>query len=413
MLKRLTLFGGATVTATALLAACSSPSPSSSYSSFNALPSVQQNTGVGAGASSTKIDSIIDPGLPANERQIMHDALLSVPANELVHGAILRTEDGRIHATSRALLAFERKQQRLFSGSMMPSDEIGGEGAHDVVGDVRPDSCGIRNLGGQTTGEYRRVYSECEGYTQQVVTFASKRCQISDYTDTGKHLHGVYEGAYEQSGGAGVVDAGFVYKRTSTSDGGHWTQTMKGMYGPNISCGIGTYSNPYTLTLSLAKVSSQTIQWNFFASVGAVSGMVLMWKAPSSQFAIDGSNFVFRRLTAIALPQSLWTNGDWFGFPDNGNGGPNLSDPDIAFTSTTVNGKQLYGGANPIAVAERNPTQYNDIYDVICGEDSDWGQPANFNDFEGINLHNANTSGTFTPTECHPMETSLTRKNAE
>jgi hypothetical protein len=394
MVQLATRLGAVTIMA-ALLAACSNSAQSSVVPMGENPPPDLRAPVTHATPSLSQVNAIIDPGLPASEKLLMREALLVAPTSNLAHGAILETQDGKIHASSRALLAFEREQRRLYGSRAFLSDATGGKS--------QPNTCATRNLGGQNTGEYRRVYSMCTGYTQQIITFASKRCKLTDYRLTTKMLHAVYAGAYNVSG-TGGIDAGIDYTRTSASDNGRWQTTMKGMTGSFYPCGLGTYSQPYTITFTLTKVSSQMIQWNLEASVGPTTGMILMFQAPTSVYATNGSNFVFRRLTAIAEPTSQWTNGDWFGFPDNGNNGPNLSEPDIAYTSTTVDGKQLYGGTNPIAVAERNPVQYNDIYDVICGEDSDWSQPANFNDFEGINFHNANTSGTFTPTECHQME---------
>jgi len=61
----------------------------------------------------SRIDVIIDPSLAPREREIMHNALLAVPPSMRSHGAILRSLDGRFHATSRGLLAFEVEQQRI------------------------------------------------------------------------------------------------------------------------------------------------------------------------------------------------------------------------------------------------------------------------------------------------------------
>jgi hypothetical protein len=356
----------------------------------------------------SQVDSVIDPNLSPSEHAIVKEALLAVPPSERANGIIVETPDGSLHASSRALFAFEQQQQ-LQHAHFHPSfpSDAGSAAPGMTFPSTNAAACPTRSIGGSTSGPYRRVYIGCTGFTEQLLNFNSTHCKISDYINTGNDLHGVYTGAYGVTGVSGEqIDAGLIYTRTSLSDNGTWQPQIilahhATVYGSNVNCGQGGYS----MTLTLNVVNSTTNQWVLGTNM---SGPIMSVQFSNSLFPSTGSNFVFRRLTAIGQDTQNFNSGEWFGFADNGSGGPDLSTPDIGYTYTAVccsGGAQVQfegGTTSPNAYAERNPKVYTNKVDVICGHYAPyWQSPGNFLDYEGIDLNNSSASGTFPYTNCY------------
>jgi len=81
-----------------------------------------------------------------------------------------------------------------------------------------------------------------------------------------------------------------------------------------------------------------------------------------SDFQANGSNFFFRRLTGIGQAALNIYSTEWFGFPNNGTGGPNLSSPSIAFTASEVLNLQTETQMNTTnSNAERNPNDFSNV----------------------------------------------------
>jgi len=219
---------------------------------------------------------------------------------------------------------------------------------------------------------------------------------------TGTDLHGAYLGAYTIDGHGGI-DAGVVYSRKGSNDPGQWQdQILRGgsppVYGSFFPCGQGKYSSTFRIAKSGAEVNQWELQTN--------TSPVILFEVPSTTFLLDGSNFIFRRLTGIGQSGNNFTSGEWFGFPGNDHDGPNLSEPDIAYQDTYAccNGTnlvQFVRQPNPNAYADRNPKVFNNVTGTLCGQDPYWTYPDNFADYEGVNLSNPNATGTFPAPNCN------------
>jgi hypothetical protein len=64
----------------------------------------------------SQVDSIIDPRFSPQEHAIVRRSLLSLRPEQRIHGFILRTIDGKIHASSCDALAFEVHEQLIRAG---------------------------------------------------------------------------------------------------------------------------------------------------------------------------------------------------------------------------------------------------------------------------------------------------------
>jgi hypothetical protein len=64
----------------------------------------------------SQVDSIIDPRFSPQEHAIIRQSLLSLRPEQRALGFILRTMDGKIHASSCDLLAFEIHEQLIRAG---------------------------------------------------------------------------------------------------------------------------------------------------------------------------------------------------------------------------------------------------------------------------------------------------------
>jgi hypothetical protein len=245
------------------------------------------------------------------------------------------------------------------------------------------------------------------GYAEQTIDFVDNYCNISDSLETGNDLHGVYAGAYIP--GSNGVDAGLVYVNEGAPPNNQYWELyglVSGnppIVGATIPCGAGKYQ----ITLEIQSRNSTQNEFILSASGGSTSHVLSPLVVLSSQFPTDGSTFVFRRLTAIAQQTQNLNSQEWFGFDENSAGGPDLSHPRLWYTASTVccgaNGPtqvQFIAGTSENAYSERYPAAYTNTTGVICGHDSEWQSPGNFNDYEGVNLSNPDASGTFPYTNC-------------
>ena len=300
----------------------------------------------GKNIADSQVDTIIADRLSPAEQAFVRSELLTLPAAWRGTGVIIRTLDGKLHANTLGLLQASIAQQRQFTNPHSPGQSgietigpsalgVNSNGSHPLASpNGIPTSCPTWNLGGKTTGPFRRVYIGCEGYTTQVITFQNPDCNISDQLKTGIDFHSVIGGAYNQI--LTGIDAGLVYVNKPngtpyweeyTSFGGVFT------YGaPNVPCGGGTYQ----IDLQIQASDNGNNQWVLGTSGGGVTPTALIIQVPSSTFTANGSNFIFRRLTGIGQKPENDYSTEFFGFLNNGNGGPNLSVPEIAFSETDV-----------------------------------------------------------------------------
>lgn len=113
------------------------------------------------------------------------------------------------------------------------------------------------------------------------------------------------------------------------------------LYGPTYPCA----QNSYTIELDIAGIpgSNTQNQAELFTGAGSMAGGPVIIDVPKTEFKLDGTSFIFRRLTGIAQHPQDFSSGEWFGFSTNFSNRPDLNAPDIAYIYTTVS----YGANGP------------------------------------------------------------------
>ena len=363
--------------------------------------------------SGANVDSVIDPRLSPGDKAVIRQKLLLIPPAWRGAGLIYRSMNGRLYASSLELLKMERSKQRAAQHSVATP----GESVSRPLGALVPNACPQWNLDGHGTGPFRRVYIGCDGYNTQIINFddgpavdgyiGGDGCHISDTINQANDLHDILAGAYPTGGGGGI-DAGLVFVNGSKP---YWEPYMVYNHMPQIGNGYGC-NGSFNIDLTLQAGSGGENDFVLATSFTDKNGgnhtdASIMQGVPASTFPTSGVGFIFRRLTSIGQVTQNLQSGEWFGFaPNAGVGGPNLSSPEILFTSTTVSGgkngpTQVQFNYNTNSYGERYPAVYNQMTGVICsnGPTPPW-YPIDFNSFEGINLDNSNASGTMPNTPC-------------
>ena len=266
-------------------------------------------------------------------------------------------------------------------------------------------TCSRWKIGGEKTGEFRRVIVECPGYTSQTISFSQTNCTIGQYAAGSSDQAYILGGAYTTSGSAGI-DSGLQYTNAKNGYNGFLSGTIGGV----VSGKNGTLpcAGVYQIAVNIA--TSGTIGDNSFVlndsytnhSGGNPLSITLMGDVSASTFAIDGTNWVARRCTCLAQPKpGNPASTSWFGFALNSAGnGPNLALPQVEYTGFTVSGPNQQIPIqvdSTFAFAQRNPPNENTV--TLCGHDPVWLM-TNFNTYEGFNLANPNTVGQFNFTTC-------------
>ncbi len=353
------------------------------------------------------ISSIIDPSLSLSDQQLAQQALLSLPPYWRSQGVLVVDQAGNLHTSSRSLIRNSLAAAQSHAGGPPPS---GGYSATSAAREMLTPSTVTCpgggspvtiSLGGYGTGPFRRVANECTGYTVQTINFNSDTsgsrsvdCVIANAPTTS--LDYILGGAYSTSSTAGI-DAGFTYVEAGTKSyfGEIILVNGSSVYGTNLPCG-GQYQVTLSLQAANSPGTSEFIPASSYvnpATGNGQSGTPIVKYVQSSNYNVNGTDFIFRRLTSIAQNSQNFSSGEWFGFAMNAAGGPNLQQPEIAYTASTVsNGNGQYQITTDFAAAERYPQVYNNVTGVLCSEDPA-RQPIDFNAYEGINLANPNVSG--------------------
>lgn len=354
------------------------------------------------------VSSLIDPSLSSSDQQLAQQALLSLPPYWRSQGVLIVDEAGNLHASSRSLLETSLAAAQLHAGSPAPSGGYSGAStASEALTPAAMVTCPgggspvSISLGGYGTGPFRRVADECTGYTVQTINFNSDTtgtksvdCVIANAPTSS--LDYILGGAYSTSSTAGI-DAGFAYVEAGNKSYFEEIILVNGspVYGSNLPCG-GQYQIALSLQAANSPATSEFILVSSYVNPvtgNGQSGTPVVKYVQSSNYNSNGTNFIFRRLTSIAQNSENFSSGEWFGFAMNANGGPNLQEPEIAYTGSTVsNSSGQYQITTAFAAAERYPKVYNNVTGVLCSEDPAW-QPVDFNAYEGMNLANSNASG--------------------
>lgn len=210
-----------------------------------------------------------------------------------------------------------------------------------------------------------------------------------------------------QNGIAGAgIDSGL--QQTNSNPKGHgWNSYLtynKHFYGQSsfLPCG-----GEYEIWVAGSSINQNTNQFELTACYNfgksdqdCIAAMDV--QVPATQFLVDGSNYVFRRLTSLAQDTNNFNSQEWFGFDTDSLGGPNLGSPEIAYY---VDELTLYGDTQAHQIDSTNSyaSRYPDDPDkVLCAHDpANPGLPdPNFNDYEGVDLGNPNTVGTLPGNPC-------------